>query len=141
MEDMAQIHSRSRRNRIRRKKLENLFRKPWQWEDWLFCFGVVSSAVFLTSNVVGTRLLGLDSGTSSCVNVIKNGGELNASFYKQQRGYVGRIRHCRKCNAVNCVNYKYVGRRSTGASLAAHISSRRKARAQELLSARMIRNF
>ena len=28
-------------------------------------FGVVSSAVFLTSNVVGTRLLGLDSGTSS----------------------------------------------------------------------------
>ena len=28
-------------------------------------FGVVSSAVFLTSNVVGTRLLGLDPGTSS----------------------------------------------------------------------------
>ena len=28
-------------------------------------FGVVSSAVFLTSNVVGTRLLGLDSGTFS----------------------------------------------------------------------------
>ncbi len=30
-------------------------------------FGVVSSAVFLTSNIVGTRLLGLDSGTSSSV--------------------------------------------------------------------------
>lgn len=50
---------------VKKKKGKGAIPKAVAVGGLAILFGVVSSAVFLTSNIVGTRILGLDSGISS----------------------------------------------------------------------------
>ena len=64
-------------------------------------FGVVSSAVFLTSNIIGTRI--------QHFGIFRQCQQRNDAFPVVQCGDIGCVRYRGECDAVNRIYHEYVG--------------------------------